>query len=658
MNEKSETPTGLFHSLMRCLFGILYFIPAAISWTIDRCDLVFAGIIEITVDLFSMLGQLFKFLPMGILGDIFLQPLFIIGYFVKQFLGGLLDRAEWFFGSLFMLTGEVIGFAGQLLGYLPWRYLNFIIEPLAIIYFAVAEQLGKLAELSEWLTGEVAYGLVESVVSLFQLMFTLPICGSIRILRRLLPDWIVDGFFDAFIGLPDFVGSWLTSRDSWKLLFGTPAVLMSVPVVFCILISMGDSPGDKMARYRGTLSDAIQDDNQELTELCLARLNQLGYQEQERENYRAALLVESLEGPDAAYPRVSEAAEAGFRPAKFWVARHLLSNCKADNFDKLATARRYLQDIVAHDPRETAAFNMLAETYVISKNIGKAISCLESVAKPDPFTKARLMELSLANGNIESARRSARDLATDSRTQEQEVTRQRGLLRMAKAHLLNGNHQELQSVLQQCIDLYPDTQQDKHFKSLCQLAVSDNLKSSQILYPFDPENPELLDRLSTAIVSQPKAMRDFVTNCIKAGNLSPKLMMLAGDKLSVAENFESALRHYRLAAKLDETNARAWNNVAWLLSNVRQQHELALVASNKALELDQDPDYFDTRGQIFGQLARWEEARADLEIAMNGDIPDLESTHKMLSKTYRALGLTTLATAYSKRESGTVYASN
>ena len=79
-------------------------------------------------------------------------------------------------------------------------------------------------------------------------------------------------------------------------------------------------------------------------------------------------------------------------------------------------------------------------------------------------------------------------------------------------------------------------------------------------------------------------------------------------------------------------------------------YEEALELVNKAIDLEADATYYETRGNILVDLRRWDQAIADLSYALNGNLTrtDQKSAHSNLAKCYRAIKLPDMATMHER----------
>ncbi len=133
--------------------------------------------------------------------------------------------------------------------------------------------------------------------------------------------------------------------------------------------------------------------------------------------------------------------------------------------------------------------------------------------------------------------------------------------------------------------------------------------------------------------------------------LSERVFMLVGDTYVTGGNFNAALNSYRQAVQLNQKEHRAMNNIAGLLDKQNTPESLAkaIKVSNLALALHQEPRYYETRGQVYVKLKRWDEAIEDLERALNGRLPNPAPTHASLAKAYAAIGQPELANVHRQK---------
>jgi tetratricopeptide (TPR) repeat protein len=123
-----------------------------------------------------------------------------------------------------------------------------------------------------------------------------------------------------------------------------------------------------------------------------------------------------------------------------------------------------------------------------------------------------------------------------------------------------------------------------------------------------------------------------------------------GTIAAVEKDWQTSERLLKRATVNSPELAVAWNNLAYVLSsNFPNRRNEAVDYANRADELEPlNVDYRETRGMIYFNLKRWDQAIEDLEVAVNG-ARDLDSIHLALAESYRQIGNPTLADVYQKQ---------
>ncbi len=128
-----------------------------------------------------------------------------------------------------------------------------------------------------------------------------------------------------------------------------------------------------------------------------------------------------------------------------------------------------------------------------------------------------------------------------------------------------------------------------------------------------------------------------------------------GRLLAQEGRWQEAEAAAREALKIDDTTVQAYNNIAWIKSNIEPiQLDEALKMANRAVQLaelskiDQLPKFCETRGQIHFKLGHWEATITDLMQALNGELQldELLQTHSALAHSYTQLGQSEAAAAH------------
>ncbi|MBX9789395.1 MAG: tetratricopeptide repeat protein [Pirellulales bacterium] len=115
-----------------------------------------------------------------------------------------------------------------------------------------------------------------------------------------------------------------------------------------------------------------------------------------------------------------------------------------------------------------------------------------------------------------------------------------------------------------------------------------------------------------------------------------------GDAYGDIARFEEAARDYRAAIRIDPKLGRAYQSAAWLMATCpREQYrnaQYALMAANKAIELDGEGDYryLDTLAAAQANAGKFDEAKATEQRVVEMAPPDAVETYKERLALYEA----------------------
>jgi len=135
----------------------------------------------------------------------------------------------------------------------------------------------------------------------------------------------------------------------------------------------------------------------------------------------------------------------------------------------------------------------------------------------------------------------------------------------------------------------------------------------------------------------------------------PAMYLAIGRLLAQKGRWQEVEAVAREALEIDETTIQAYNNIAWIKSNIEPvQMDEALQMANRAVELaelsktDQLPRFCETRGQIHFKRGNWQATITDLRRALNGELQldELLQTHSALARSYNELGQPEAAAAH------------
>ena len=506
-----------------------------------------------------------------------------------------------------------------------------------------------------------------------------------KLAERYLPKWLRtlgSRLLWPISSLLSFVRMWTITRDYRQLLRAVPALVLLLPVAASGIFAMAQDNSKRVLQYQRALQSAIENEDAKLQELCVSKLSQLGYQKLERAEFQNAVALSKQEANwDQAVEKMRALAPlddgGGFAAAHLWLAENLARGKIRQ--DKAWTVMRSHAQLAfdlagrSEDNIRNSAQVWLAEADLHDGRKESAIERLEAVVKDMPFVSVLLMDQCVAIGNLEAATRAARRVDTwfenktrafQRKAEEGEPTDEVDELtaeqfaKWAQANRLLKQSEKESRLLREGIEAHPD---DAMLKSIQVALVAkrlaalplDNPQTTELskqLLTLKPDHLVPVSMLAKGMIQRDPAVAPLLTELRKAGVLSARAFMVVGDEYSKQQDYAAALNFYRQASEVEPTSSRAWNNVAWLMSNVDALIELdaALTAATTAIELNPDPRYYETRGQIYTRMKRWQEAIPDLERALNGNLPDAKPTHSSLANAYEQVGDLEQAAAHRK----------
>lgn len=136
---------------------------------------------------------------------------------------------------------------------------------------------------------------------------------------------------------------------------------------------------------------------------------------------------------------------------------------------------------------------------------------------------------------------------------------------------------------------------------------------------------------------------------LKSEDLRPQVVAQLGSLLASRGRWDEARNLLVRAVQADPTLASARNNLAYVLNKAFPSRRFEAIShADNAIELDPERSEFRfTRGSIYYNLRRWDQAIPDLEFAINGG-KNLDEIHGMLAEAYLQTGDNELAKVYRK----------
>lgn len=451
----------------------------------------------------------------------------------------------------------------------------------------------------------------------------------------------------------DFACRWWFSRDFRKLIWATPALLMAIPLVVSVGLSPLYSTDSRIQHYRLALESATDEDDSATEALCLAKLNQLGYQRLARAEFKTASALAIKGAYQDAYEvmkKISPRTEPGYLNGHLWIAEALLLGKITED---------QLWETIEIHTRHAASINrnlpfvkrLQGELHLHHGRVEQAIEAFEDVAVSFPRYYATLMHADRERGDMNSAKlcakRAVRFFHGDQGKFEGKEITALGYLLWAEAHELLGHQTARFQVLQRGVSQFPN---DTALQLAFDHAVDDRLAgltlndstAPQLLEEIiqaSPRNPQVWQMLLRGVNAENQESHQIIALLRSKELLPADFFKRVGDVYFTKTDYSTAREYYELTCEMEPDSAFAWNNLGWILGNVEPlQMQSALVALNKAIACLPDPRFFETRGQILVKQQRWMEAIDDLQRAINGHVPNMADAHRSLATAYDQLG--------------------
>lgn len=399
-------------------------------------------------------------------------------------------------------------------------------------------------------------------------------------------------------------------------------------------------------RYQEAIDTALDDRQFERADLYKEKLRQMGLSVDQFDLRRADQLLADgdVAAAFAVVQRLAPEDQLGEPAAHYWLATHLL-NWNADHSEKLPLEQdeRYRQAIAHLDRLDEA--KIVAPQLTILRataqaglgNLQAARQALLPAGDSDAAAAAFRLRLSLAKqdrGTLASdaaAMSRAARFSRNGRDRWTEATWESWFL----AELLQNDISGAKEAAAQWSQTLPEsTQARQSHLSMRVLSWQQRLQSAATI-DFDQSVSELND-IMTSSETAPAAVLNTIAQAAasaSAGNERAARLIAAieaskstggeicwtvGTVHAAAGRFEPAVAWLQRAVEESPDLAIAWNNLAFAYAQSSPPAaQVALTAVDRAIELDpQNPQFYDTRADIFELLDRRDEAITDLEKAV------------------------------------------
>jgi tetratricopeptide (TPR) repeat protein len=483
--------------------------------------------------------------------------------------------------------------------------------------------------------------------------------------------WLIRLIVQSCEHIYEFSRGWLRTRHYSQLFGGLPAVLLAIPLVYCLVRIPFHSARAKAADYREAAIEAWKNDDIETAKLCYRKIQTLG-DGSDLMAYESALLDAGSNRLDEAIEQMEQLAplgpdSLGFAPAHVWLASHELGKKDKPWDERVKISRQHLEKAMHLDPDNLQARIVLADIDSQLGNVEAAKEWLRPVRNAHPSIELMSARIDLRRGNVPATESTTRGIADRFRQRYEDRERLTfdDFVLWAQAEEMLGDQVAMQRVMRLSLrDRQKDpTEQgrlvDFSLRSYDKLELlGPAYRETQLALldrasELEPDNEDVLIRLAklTAANGTIKDNARTRLDAIEKKNPLPAevLKVLAviafqqGDMAEARERLDQVF-------KLDANSPAIANNLAWLHAHAEPiDLPKALELSNRSVELDPDNyGHRETRGQILVKLRRWQDAIQDLEYAING-LPNDASIHASLATAYGQLGNNELANAHQRQ---------
>lgn len=325
------------------------------------------------------------------------------------------------------------------------------------------------------------------------------------------------------------------------------------------------------------------------------------------------------------------------------------------------TFKRAITVLSEAGPEDPSAGLLLAQCHAASGDFDEAISMLRPLSEENVRLKPVMVRLHQTAGQGEEAKALTEGLLNEYFTQRdgEEFTFEDRLFRAEILHLNNqfeDSLTELESHRPKTEEQISQSERSLWSQLYCRvnLALYDRkLKESGFSEPAEAItilNHAFETKLQTASVISRLARLSYrddefaapaeeaLTRLLTTGTLTPVVYNLLGTMALELEKPDKAVRYLERALSLGQKNPMVMNNLAVaLVRGSVKDLDRALKLANDMLEIiPENPDALSTRGEIYVAMLRWEDARADLERALQ-EQPNSRTVRGLLIPVYEAL---------------------
>lgn len=474
-----------------------------------------------------------------------------------------------------------------------------------------------------------------------------------------------------------FVGDWWSTRNWMWFLTSIPALLVGSLVIVGLVRARFSSDAALSNTYAKRARDAVKAEDFPRAEMMYRKA--IKYRPGDPSLvYDRALVLDKLDRTQDAFrlmqtvAPLGEGVDAGFPSAHLWIAQSLMVKHIEVEGEYLPLVESHLNAVLDEEPANVHAHRLLTDLALAMGNGTVALEHIAQIVGRYPDTRiiyARLLDG--ANRKKDARTEAARcydyyqRVIPDKLASETPPSAQDWLNWASSAMLLDrfkdatnilvraNNECEEKKLIRQGIAgvLVRWTQR------LDEVDTPNIRQQLQLLgeaMRVAPDNPAVLERIALLIGrdtdSDPVA-EEMLKKSLVDGTAPAIVHFLLGTRAAAeGDNLEEAISHLKQADKLNPNTPVILNNLAWIMASQKKGDlSKALDMANQAVKLKQfQPNFRDTRGQIHFRLGNWEDAIADLEMAL-GKLPNNVKIRESLAASYEKVGNVELAGMHRER---------
>lgn len=514
-----------------------------------------------------------------------------------------------------------------------------------------------------------------------------PLFGWIpKLADRLNLDWLVVGF--VWVTTPiwwpigqllGFANAWLATRLPRELALATPAIVLAVPFVYVAVQGAFLSQNEIAERYKVAVRHAVDAGHYQEVDLYERKLAQMDI-DTRRGRFRTATRRADAGDKLTAYQGMLQLApheRPGYPGAHLWIAQRLVAGeiteemepklAEEEGVTRFGLAEKHLKHLETLEVTGTGIARLWGYLYFSTDRYDEAAKVLEPYATESlSACQMRLMVLANARRFGEAKDQSRVLIGLIEELRDGEVLRAADYEAWALAAELLRQPTQMEAALVRWMRADPENPKPRRLLATYRRDQTKRLLNNSQASPkraaeIFSEAVSLgassgwVTRQAQALATSTRESKysQAVWEALEnSPETAPTLIEAMGTGLAALGDYPPARELFARAIKSGKASPVAWNNYAWTMIQQPDPDPVkALELIEKSLQLLPDDHRFrETRGQIFIEMERWEEAVVDLEFALNG-MPESSEIHSALAIAYDALSRPRLAEIHRQQAS-------